>query len=104
MDGLLYGYLPSAATAEVADELETVLFHATLGSLLEGKRNFTYNEDSNGTQKPARRVLEIIPTKTRGICPAVRQTETAGSPKLQMVLSLRMERPVPELLRRFGNT
>lgn len=51
-------YLAVSRNSRVADELELSFFNATLGSLLEGERNFTYMNDSNGTRKPARRVLE----------------------------------------------
>ena len=51
-------YLKISRDSRVADELELSFFNATLGSLLDGERNFTYMNDSNGKREPARTVLE----------------------------------------------
>lgn len=51
-------YLKISRDSRVADELELSFFNATLGSLLDGERNFTYMNDSNGSREPARIVLE----------------------------------------------
>lgn len=51
-------YLKISRDSRVADELELSFFNATLGSLLDGERNFTYMNDSNGKREPARIVLE----------------------------------------------
>ena len=51
-------YLKISRDSRVADELELSFFNAALGSLLEGERNFTYMNDSDGTREPALKVLE----------------------------------------------
>lgn len=51
-------YLKLTRSSYVADELELSFFNATLGSLLDGERNFTYMNDSNGIRKSAREVLK----------------------------------------------
>lgn len=51
-------YLKISRDPRVADELELSFFNAALGSLLEGERNFTYMNDSDGSREPALKVLE----------------------------------------------
>ena len=51
-------YLKISRNSRVADELELSFFNATLGSLLDGERNFTYMNNSDGKREPARTVLE----------------------------------------------
>ena len=51
-------YLRFSKDSYVADELEMSFFNATLGSLLEGERNFTYFNASDGTREAARITLE----------------------------------------------
>lgn len=51
-------YLAISRDSRVADELELSFFNATLGSLLDGERNFTYMNNSDGTREAARITLE----------------------------------------------
>ncbi|MCQ2429583.1 MAG: glycoside hydrolase family 127 protein [Clostridia bacterium] len=51
-------YLKVSKNSRVADELELSFFNAALGSLLDGDRNFTYMNNSDGTREAARIVLE----------------------------------------------
>ncbi len=51
-------YLKISKDSYVADELELSFFNATLGSLLEGERNFTYFNPSDGAREAARITLE----------------------------------------------
>lgn len=51
-------FLAMTRDPRAADELELAFFNATLGSLLDGERNFTYMNSSDGTREAARITLE----------------------------------------------